>query len=78
MSFSLSLSRTNTHSEMNEARLTIVESVALRTDQTDPEKLAIIYAIAKATDWNADHAIKNIEEGTFLLQSINEVSNHVL
>lgn len=48
---------------VNDAHLTIVETVALRTDQTDPEKLAIIYAIAKATEWNADRAIRNIEEG---------------
>jgi hypothetical protein len=37
--------------------------VAQRTDQTDPEKLAVIYAIVKATNWNPDEAIRNIEEG---------------
>lgn len=48
---------------VNDAHLMIVENVAIRTDQTDPEKQAIIYAIAKATQWNADRAIRNIEEG---------------
>lgn len=49
----------------NDQLLQIVETVAQKTDQTDPEKFAVIYGIVKATNWNADEAIKNIEEGKY-------------